>query len=282
MIKTQALVSVVIPCYNAERFIKQTINSVLKQTYQNFEILVINDGSTDNSLNFIQSYTDSRIAVIDKANSGVSDTRNIGYQKSKGQYILFLDSDDVISENYFSSAIDFLENNRDYSFCTFHIRHIDENDKIIENIPNKRGTYQNIQEEIAIFHPNVSACPSTYIYRKCDLEKYNIKFAKNLKSAEDRHFLFQVGKHLKGTILSLETANLFYRINQKSLSHHKSESLLRMQEVFYWQTINDKLLPKYLEKKFSKKMSYQLISTFVRLKEYKKVIKYSLIYLNNI
>ena len=282
MIKTQALVSVVIPCYNAERFIKQTINSVLKQTYQNFEILVINDGSTDNSLNFIQSYTDSRIAVIDKANSGVSDTRNIGYQKSKGQYILFLDSDDVISENYFSSAIDFLENNRDYSFCTFHIRHIDENDKIIENIPNKRGTYQNIQEEIASFSTDVSTCPSVYVYRKDFLDKNNIIFSKILSSPADKYYLMCVGQFGKGKLIDSNTAYLLYRINQNSMSNKITEKLLLEQEYFYTETINNKLLPKNIEKIFSKKMAYQLISTFVRLKEYKKVIKYSLIYLNNI
>lgn len=282
MINEQPLVSIIIPCYNAERFIKQTIDSVLNQSYQNFEIIVLNDGSTDNSLNIIQNILDERINIIDKKNTGVSDTRNIGFQKAKGKYILFLDSDDVISKNYLLSAIDFLENNQEYSFCTFFIKHIDENDNIIENIPNKRGTYQNIQEEIALFNTDVSTCPSAYIYKKDFLEKNYIFYSKILSSPADKYYLLCVSQYGKGKLIDLNTAYLLYRINQNSMSNKITEKLLLEQEYFYTETINNRLLSKNIEKIFSKKMAYQLISTFVKLKDYKKVLKYSLIYLKNL
>jgi teichuronic acid biosynthesis glycosyltransferase TuaG len=274
------LVSVIIPCYNAERFIQTTILSVQNQSYQNFEIIVVNDGSTDNSLNIIKNLNDQRIHIIDKENSGVSDSRNIGFQKSKGDFILFLDADDVISDNYFSSALEVFESNNKIDFCTYYIEHIDENNKKI-NVENKRGTFENIQFEIASFLNYISACPSAYIYRKRSLENNHIKFATNLKSPEDRHFLFKVGKYLNGAIIDQNKAILNYRINQNSLSHNISTNLLLMQEVFYLQTINDDLLNSNSKKIFTRKMSYQLTITFIRLFKPYKAIKYLFLYLKS-
>ncbi len=91
------LVSVIIPVYNAENFIEQTIQSVLNQTIQDFEIIVSNDGSKDNSGAVIQALQkkDNRIIYISKSNSGVSDTRNMGVENAKGKYLAFLDADDI-------------------------------------------------------------------------------------------------------------------------------------------------------------------------------------------
>lgn len=89
--------SIIIPLYNKEKSILDTVNSVLKQTYTNFELLVVNDGSTDNSAEVVSSFTDSRIKVVDKANGGVSSARNLGLKNSIGEWVLFLDADDRFS-----------------------------------------------------------------------------------------------------------------------------------------------------------------------------------------
>jgi glycosyltransferase involved in cell wall biosynthesis len=274
----EPLFSVVIPCYNAEQFIQDTIRSVLNQSYSNFEIIIINDGSTDNSLTKIKEIKNDKIQIINKKNTGVSCTRNFGFQKITGDFILFLDSDDIISKDYFSSVLEVFKTNDDIDFCTFHIQHIDNNNQILPLTPNKRGTFGNIQKEIAEFNPNISPCPSAYIYRCEQLKKYNIKFNTNLKSPEDRHFLFQVGKYLKGHIISKDKAFMSYRINPNSLSQSISNSLLLMQEKFYNITIEENLLPKNIEIIFKKKMGYQLVSTFIKLKDYKKALKYSFLY----
>jgi len=86
--------SVVIPLYNKERSIRSTIESVLSQTYPNFELIIVNDGSTDNSLQVVQSFNDSRIIIYNKPNGGVSSARNLGIQQSKNDYVVFLDADD--------------------------------------------------------------------------------------------------------------------------------------------------------------------------------------------
>src|SRR5690606_38944730 len=94
------MISVVIPLYNKEVYIKQTIENVLKQSYQEFEILVVDDGSKDNGPAIVKSFTDSRIKLIQKINGGVSSARNVGIQNAKYEYIAFLDADDIWLPNH--------------------------------------------------------------------------------------------------------------------------------------------------------------------------------------
>ena len=100
--KKEELISIIIPVYNSEKYLQRCIDSIKSQTYNNIEILLIDDGSTDNSLQICNenALKDSRINVIHKKNTGVSDTRNIGIAKSKGKYVSFIDSDDYIEKNY--------------------------------------------------------------------------------------------------------------------------------------------------------------------------------------
>ena len=99
------LISVIIPVYNTESFLKQCINSILGQTYQNWELLLINDGSTDGSPQICNEYQkkDSRIHVFHQANSGVSAARNLGIMQAKGKWITFVDSDDWVENRYLES-----------------------------------------------------------------------------------------------------------------------------------------------------------------------------------
>lgn len=92
--KNNLMFSVIIPLYNKEKYIKRAVKSVLNQTFQNFEIIIVNDGSTDNSLAISKKIKDSRIRIFSQKNLGVSNARNFGIKKAKGKYISFLDADD--------------------------------------------------------------------------------------------------------------------------------------------------------------------------------------------
>lgn len=94
-------ISIVIPIFNKEKFLNRCIDSVINQTYRNIEIILVNDGSTDNSLNICNEYKKyNNIKVINKENGGVSDARNVGIENSNGEYITFIDPDDCVSETY--------------------------------------------------------------------------------------------------------------------------------------------------------------------------------------
>ena len=96
------LISVIVPVYNAEQYIEHCIESILKQTYRNFELILVNDGSKDNSLELCKAYAnkDQRIKVFDRENGGASAARNTGLLQMKGTYVVFVDSDDYIARNY--------------------------------------------------------------------------------------------------------------------------------------------------------------------------------------
>ncbi|MCG9533285.1 glycosyltransferase family 2 protein, partial [Providencia rettgeri] len=101
------LVSVIIPVYNTEIYLMKCINSIINQTLKDIEIIIVNDGSTDNSLAIIHSFSDDRITVINKINGGLSSARNMGIAQAKGEYILHVDSDDWIDENYCLDTVTF-------------------------------------------------------------------------------------------------------------------------------------------------------------------------------
>src|SRR5690606_23650111 len=92
--------SVVIPLYNKELSVRNTINSVLDQTFKEFEVIIVNDGSTDNSLEIVQQFKDDRIRIIDKPNGGVSSARNRGIKEANYEWIAFLDADDLWEDNH--------------------------------------------------------------------------------------------------------------------------------------------------------------------------------------
>lgn len=108
------LISIVIPVYNAEKYLSRCLESILSQTYKNIEVIIVNDGSTDKSQQIIKTYQkkSKKVRVFNQGNVGVSKARNLGIKYCKGDYILFLDSDDWIDEDYIEKSIDFLKDNK--------------------------------------------------------------------------------------------------------------------------------------------------------------------------
>ena len=99
------MISVIVPVYNAEKYIRRAIESILSQTYTDYEFIIINDGSVDNTKNIILSFQDDRIVYLEnKKNSGPGASRNKGIDKAKGEYIMFIDSDDYIEPNTLEDA----------------------------------------------------------------------------------------------------------------------------------------------------------------------------------
>ena len=125
--KENPLVTIVVPMYNVEKYIEKCINSLLNQTYQNIEIIIINDGTKDNSLAIAErkAKEDRRIKIISQPNQGLSAARNTGIDNASGDYICFVDSDDFIHTDYVKLLLEcILENDVDISVCNFF--YIDE------------------------------------------------------------------------------------------------------------------------------------------------------------
>ena len=142
------LVSVIIPIYNVEKYINKTINSVINQTYKNLEIILVNDGATDNSLEICKKYNeiDSRIMIIEKENGGLSSARNAGLDVAKGEYISLIDGDDFIESHFIEYLLSLIiKSEADIAEC--YLEKIDE-----EKINNSRLTYKNDEKDILVLN----------------------------------------------------------------------------------------------------------------------------------
>lgn len=162
------LISIIVPFYNVESYLNECLNSILMQTYSNFEVLLINDGSLDNSLNIANNYCnkDKRFFVYTNTNSGISFSRNFGIANSKGEYITFIDSDDYVEPKYLELLLEScINNNTQISFCAHNILISDK--KIIrygqvqDGIFNKKNTFNNI-----LLDKGMDLSPWGKIYKK--------------------------------------------------------------------------------------------------------------------
>ncbi|MBX2958855.1 MAG: glycosyltransferase family 2 protein [Flavobacteriales bacterium] len=269
------LVSIIIPCYNTELYIKDTIDSIINQSVENIEIIVVNDGSTDKSVQIIESIEDSRIKIINQKNKGVSVARNNGFNVSKGDFVIFFDADDIMSDGFIEKRIQILKRNLDLDFVCSKIISFKSNTEFISTVT--AGPVFDIEEKILMFNKQFHTCPSNYMYRKSSLINSNIRFNNKLASPADRFFLLEVSnKKLKGELLS-EGGELYYRIHDKSMSHHLTENLVRDTEMFYKEILKHGLLSKQMKNKALSKGYYIISGSSFRLRKLGDALKFALL-----
>ena len=212
------LISVIIPIYNVDKYLSRCIDSVINQTYKNLEIILVDDGSTDNSGKICDEYAlkDTRIKVIHKQNGGVSSARNVGLDIAKGEYIGFIDSDDYIESDMYEFLYDLLiKNNTEISCCN----KFDFNSITNKYLPDKCFPKEGIlslnevlQDIGGGFHI------VTKIFNKNLIN--NIRFNEKFAIGEDLLFCFKVLKNSKKTIFK-NIAKYYYYNNQNSVIRKK-------------------------------------------------------------
>lgn len=184
------LISVVIPVYNTAPYLEKCLESVVNQTYQNLQVIIINDGSTDNSAEICQKFSekDDRIEFINKQNEGVSIARNIGIEKSKGEWIYFLDSDDFIDLNMFEYLIETVFK-KECDVIQFGIRSFKNNQLVSERLPSNNKEYTDLRKFI---EENQLKPISAWLHLiHTSLVKNNsLYFNENLKHGEDMLFMY--------------------------------------------------------------------------------------------
>ena len=165
--KKNELISVIVPVYNVERYLKKCLDSIINQTYKDIEIILIDDGSTDKSGNICDLYAlkDNRIKVIHKVNGGLSSARNTGLEVATGKLIGFVDSDDYIKAEMYEKLKENMDTYKsDIAFCTFYKKNR-YNSKINNNIPKyKEGLYKDKDKFINL--KNISSVTWNKLYKK--------------------------------------------------------------------------------------------------------------------
>ena len=215
------MISIIVPIYNSEKWLKRCIDSLIKQTYTDIEILLINDGSIDSSLEICNLYAkkDNRIVVIDKKNSGVSATRNMGIEIAKGEYIQFVDSDDYIDEKMCEMLVNAIEN-VDMAMCGMRIW---RNGVVLREPHLGNGIY-TLKDNIDIYFKlrKINLGPCNKLYRK-ELIKNN--FIENVALGEDTIFVLDYIKNVNKIVVLSECLYNVVLDNANSLNKNKPNDL---------------------------------------------------------
>lgn len=230
-------ISIIVPIYNAEKFIKKCVDSLLNQTKKELEFILINDGSTDKTHDILKTYKDKRIKYFKNKNQGIGKTRNFGIEKATGKYIIFIDSDDHIEpttcEELYNKAI---KEKADVVVCDFFKVYDDGSIEDI-NLPSFKTSKLKDNPNILI---DINLSPWNKIYSTKLIKDNNIRFAEGIKY-EDVPFVSE----------ALDRANKIAKLDKKLnyyVIHGNSETTVRDKRIFDILKIVD-MIRKYFKNK---------------------------------
>lgn len=224
-------ISIIIPCYNIENYIKHTINSVLNQNYGEIELILINDGSTDRTFKILKEYEkkDNRIVVINKKNGGVSSARNKGLEIAKGEYVYFLDGDDIIDKNLLKNAIKIFKDNEKVDIFSFGYDIVDENQTIL-----KKHSFDKYNNKIFLgeeflnlyFTKKIRQNMCSFIVKRKILKENKIMFSKDIAYGEDQEL--QIKTLLKSKKVYYDSKCYFHYLKRLNSAVNKNISIKRL------------------------------------------------------
>ena len=229
--KQEKIVSIIIPVYNAEKYLGYCLNSIASQTYRNLEIILVNDGSTDDSLKICNNYAflDSRIRVMDIPNAGVSNARNVGLKAATGEYIEFADADDVLNPQMVETLVDKMDTYQsDLVICGFEMVSLNSNQQpqdIIHFNSASLGeecvyTQQLFFEKLSciLWRTSLLECPWNKMFRKDIIRNYNLQFPIDKSLGEDFCFNIDYFAYVNKVVILSDELYYYMQINQTALT----------------------------------------------------------------
>lgn len=225
--KVMKKVSVIIPIYNAEKYLKKCLDSIVNQTLKEIEIICVNDGSTDKSLEIIKEYSkkDNRIVVVDKENTGYGNSMNIGINISKGEYVGIVESDDFIELNMFEDLYNIAKKENIYVVKSRYYEITEDTKIIADNIEKDTPLSKKIKS--AEYKNNVLGYSNiwTGIYKKEFLDKNNIRFLETKgASYQDTSFAYKTWVYSQEVYIS-KNAYYNYRLDNENSSVKSQEKV---------------------------------------------------------
>ena len=205
-------VSVIMPAHNRETFIRDSIDSVLAQTFTDFELIVVDDGSTDTTAAIVKSYTDPRIRLIRQPNQGVSVARNTGLEAAQGEFITFLDSDDLYYPEFLKTLYHLMQSNETEMTFSNYSESDQAEDMYKTNVNKIRCVIKDklFGTRILTSDSQIDGLPvhiNSVMIAKTLIERYHLRFLPNVRMYEDGNFLFKAflaAKKIYGTYICLE------------------------------------------------------------------------------
>lgn len=188
--KSDLLISVIMPAFNVERYIEKAIKSVMTQTYKNWELIVVDNNSTDDTIKIVRNFSDSRIRLYDEKNQGVSHARNKGLKEMKGQFLCFLDADDFWPANSLEVRFNHFSQNPDVDFVDGQVQYVSVDSEILNKTfkPNFKG---KPYERLLALDSRCLFGPSWMIKSSPEIQ---YEFDTDMSHAEDLFFYLTISK----------------------------------------------------------------------------------------
>lgn len=214
----EKLISIIIPIYNAEKYLKATLDSIGEQTYSNYELILVNNESTDDSEDICLQYKikDNRTRYYKKENCGVSNARNFGLKKATGDYICFVDADDILDRNYLEVLLTNLLDGDNQLACCKYKKFQDE--FITEIVSNESSKLKN-EDKYELLFNNYGGYLWNKIFIKDIILSNNLLFNEEVCICEDMLFVFNYLKYVNSISCSNQVC-YFYRVLNNSLSRN--------------------------------------------------------------
>lgn len=233
-------VSIILPVYNVEKYIAKSISSILGQTYTNFELIIVIDGSKDNSEVIARGFeqVDDRVKVYTKPNGGLSDARNYGFSLATGEFIYFLDSDDWVEPNLLQDNLKIiLEKKLDFIVFGFFQDNVNANEESIEqikHIPESIHWLNSDSIHLTSYMLNILGYAWNKLYRKDYLDKYSINFTKGVSLVEDILFNARVYQYSSQIVFNQKAYVHYIQRPEMTLTkkfHEKSFEWVKLKHV---------------------------------------------------
>ncbi|MFV0146860.1 glycosyltransferase [Empedobacter falsenii] len=234
MIIENKQITLILPIFNAEKYLNDCLESIKNQSYINFEVLLINDGSKDKSEEICKNYSanDYRFKYFSQENKGVSEARNLGIKNASTKWICFVDPDDSIDKDYLKSFIDNI--NDDKTLIVSDFNRISSRGKS-KNILGYQNEVINLKDSNSKLVSNVNYLvgnPFNKLFNRSIIDKYDIKFLKGQTLGQDRLFYYEYLNHVDYLkIIDSSEYNYFYRENSSITRLHKPEVYLNLVEA---------------------------------------------------
>ena len=226
----EPLVSVIMPVYNGEKFISEAVQSIIGQSYNNWEIVAINDASTDSSVEILKEFNETRIRIYEnESNKGISYSRNRAIDLAKGKYIALMDNDDVSLPDRLSEQANYMENHEDIDVLSGANKIIDEKGELVQEITYVLKNPKYIKAKLLF--ENVFYNGTTMI-RKAKLDEYNIRYRNNQYGMEDYRFWVECSKKMNMT--SIDSFIYKHRLHSDNeTKKNKSQSVKEREKCYF-------------------------------------------------
>lgn len=233
-------VTILLPVYNGEKYIKECLYSIMQQTFSDFEVLIIDDGSTDKTSSIIETVNDDRIKMVRRTH-GFIDSLNYGLSEARGEYIARMDADDIMMPNRIETQVKLLDDKPEITVCSSWIK---LNGKGLDGRSIRKGYEKLHAPYVSLLENNFICHPATMI-RKSFLEKHHLRY-KNYIHAEDYKFWCDIAL-AGGEFWIIPEELLEYRISDGQVSskynYEQTKTALRIKEEILLKLLNDEHFP---------------------------------------